>query len=82
MGYRTFLTCTKSIREYKSKLRFEAGNKYEVLINHTHLVSVKDKNGYKMNFSTRDEDMNLLYVWDYFNSEDEDLLISQATKAR
>jgi len=68
------LTCIISIGNNIKKLNFKAERKYKVISNYPYTVSLIDENGYKMNFSKREDDINLPYIWDYFDEEDKELL--------
>lgn len=74
------LMCIIPIGEDLRKLKFVDGKRYEVVMNYPNLISLIDEFGYKMNFSTREEDLNLLYIWDYFYEEDKELLESLVEK--
>ena len=45
---------------------FKEGIRYRVIANHKFLVTLIGEDGYKMNFVKRENDINLLYLWDYF----------------
>ena len=68
------LLCIISIGDNIKKLRFKAGEMYKVAINHPHLISLVDEFGYKMNFSRREDDANLPYLWDYFYEDNKEIL--------
>lgn len=61
------LTCMIPIGDNIKNLRFEAEKDYLVVVNHPHTISVLDKDGYKLNFSKRNNDLNLPHIWDYFD---------------
>lgn len=60
------LMCIIPIDDVNNKMRFKAGSNYKVLLNHPHLISMLDESGYKMNFTKRENDIVLPYIWDYF----------------
>lgn len=68
------LICINSIGDNISRLRFKEGESYEVAINHPNLVSIIDDTGYKMNFSRREKDLNMPYLWEFFSKKDKEVL--------
>lgn len=66
--------CTIPIKMNNGSYKFKEGLRYEVAYNHPHLVGVFGEGGYKENFSKREKDLNLPYIWDYFYDIDKDSL--------
>lgn len=73
-----YLTCITSTEDNN----FIEGNVYEVAINHPHLVSLIGEDKYKMNFTRREDDLNLPYIWNYFDIKDKYKLDSKIEKLK
>lgn len=49
---------------------FTVGEEYVVLYNHASLISIQGESGYKVNLSKRVDDLNLPYLWEYFDEKE------------